>query len=138
MGGLPASALAVMVFTVASLPSQIFGVGIYPLLAEMLPDHHRIHVFAVRAIISSCIISVVTLVAGQWLNRAPFPGNYQVVYAVAWACGMMSVTHLVLASRTIQKRQALSLCQRQTDVLAILALMARAERLKQSLALAAI
>jgi len=106
LGGLGAGALAVIIMTLASIPAQIFSVGIYPLLAKMLPDHHRIHVFAVRAIISACVISVVTFVSGQWLNRATFPGNYQVIYIVGWACGMLSVTHLVLASRTIQKHTA--------------------------------
>ena len=102
LGGLGAGALAVIIMTLASIPAQIFSVGIYPLLAEMLPDHHRIHVFAVRAIISACVVSAVTFVSGQWLNRATFPGNYQVIYIVGWACGISAVATVIRDTRPIK------------------------------------
>ena len=106
IGGLTASLLAVILLFTASLPAQIFAVGIYPLLADMVSEQQRIRVFSMRAIINACTISVVTFVVGQWLSRTPFPFNYQVAYVVAWLCGMASVTHLILASRLVGARAA--------------------------------
>ena len=99
--GLTASLLAVILLFTASLPAQIFSVGIYPLLAEMVSEQQRIRVFSMRSIINACVLSLVTFVVGQWLSRSPFPFNYQVVYVIAWVCGMISVTHLILASRAL-------------------------------------
>jgi len=106
LGGLTRSLAAVILLFTFSLPAQIFAVGIYPLLGEMVSEHQRIRVFSMRSLINSCVVSVVTFVVGQWLNRAGFPFNYQVIYVVAWVCGMASVTHLVLAMRLLGPRAA--------------------------------
>ena len=104
IGGLTASLLAVILLFTASLPAQIFSVGIYPLLAEMVSEQQRIRVFSMRSLINACVLSLVTFVVGQWLSRSPFPLNYQVIYVIAWVCGMISVTHLILASRALGER----------------------------------
>ncbi len=104
--GVAASALAVTLLGLASLPTQIFNVGIYPLLADLVPENRRVHVFAVRGIVSSCVISVVTFVTGQWLNAAPFPGNYQSTYTVGWICGLIGVSILALANGIPRPRPA--------------------------------
>jgi MFS family permease len=106
LGGLTPSLLAVILLFTFSLPAQIFSVGIYPLLGEMVSEQQRIRVFSMRSLINSGMISAVTFVVGQWLNRASFPFNYQVAYGVAWLCGMASLTHLVLASRLLGPRAA--------------------------------
>jgi Na+/melibiose symporter-like transporter len=106
LGGLTASLLAVLLLFAFSLPAQIFAVGIYPLLAEMVSEKQRIRVFSMRSLINSGMVSLVTFVVGQWLNRVSFPVNYQVAYVVAWVCGMASVTTLIVASRLLGPRTA--------------------------------
>jgi len=101
--GLSPGGLAVLIIFVFAIPSHVAGIGIPSLLAEVIPEPHRIRVFATRNLINSVVVSGVTLAVGAWLTAVVFPINYQVIYVVGWVCGLLSLASLArirLAART--------------------------------------
>ncbi len=74
-----------------SAPAVLFATGWNPLLADVVPEQVRATVFSWRSILSSATIAALTYVAGLWLDRAAFPGNYQWLFAVGLAGGLLSV-----------------------------------------------
>jgi len=86
---LPEATVAVLV--AMTVPSVFFSTGWSPMLAEVVPARNRATVLAVRSILSSGTIAVMTFLAGRWLDSRAFPGNYQWLYAVGLIGGMVSV-----------------------------------------------
>jgi len=74
-----------------SAPAVLFATGWNPLLADVVPENVRATVFSWRSILSSGTIALLTYGAGLWLDRSAFPGNYQWLYAVGLAGGLLSV-----------------------------------------------
>jgi MFS family permease len=91
--GLPHGRLAVLLLVVFAMPAHVFGVGIHGIMAEVIPEHHRIRVYSMRSLINSIVLSATTLLAGLWLSRTAFPSNYQVLYVLGWVCAMICVGH---------------------------------------------
>ncbi len=77
-----AAILLVAWFVVLSVPVPLFLNGFNALLAELIPQNRRAFVFSRRAIIYSLVITATLPVTGLWLNFAPFPLNFQVVYLI--------------------------------------------------------
>ncbi len=84
-----------------TIPSTFFNAGFNPLLADVIPERDRARVFANRNIILSSTVSVLTFVAGRWLEAsgrlswAAFPVNYQVMYLIGFAASLMSSFYLL-------------------------------------------
>ena len=97
--GVPPASVAVAVLGLFSLPTQIFNVGIYALLQDLTSERNRVHVFAARAIINASMMSGLTLLIGQWLERVDFPRNYQLAYGFSFLGGLVGVGLLTYASR---------------------------------------
>jgi MFS family permease len=95
LAALPPGRLAVLILVLFAVPAHVFSVGIHPLMMDVIPENHRIRVFSTRSLINSVIISLSTLLAGVWLSRMPFPGNYQALYLVGWIAAMICVAHWV-------------------------------------------
>ena len=99
-----------------SVPATFFGAGFNPMLADMVPERDRAKVFANRSIIVSAAVALLTYLAGRWLEAAPrlgwapFPLNYQWVYAVGFAGAVASSAYLlrikVPASKVIGRIRA--------------------------------
>jgi MFS family permease len=75
-------------------PSAFFGVTWNVLLAEAIPERERARVFAMRNIISAAGVTASIFLAGRWLNSAPYPGNYQILYAVGLIGGALSTFYI--------------------------------------------
>jgi len=105
-GWLTPARLAVLILVAFAAPAYVFSVGIHPLMMDVIPDNHRIRVFAVRSLINSTVVGLTTLVAGWWLSRAEFPGNYQTMYAVGWVAAMICVLIWVPVVRANQASRA--------------------------------
>jgi hypothetical protein len=86
--------LAVLLIFIFAIPSHVAGIGIPSLLAEVIPEAHRIRVFATRSLINSIVVSGVTLAVGAWLTAVVFPVNYQAIYVFGWVCGLLSLASL--------------------------------------------
>lgn len=92
--GLSPGGLAVLIIFVFAIPSHVAGIGIPSLLAEVIPEAHRIRVFATRGLINSIVVSGATLAVGAWLTAVVFPVNYQAIYVFGWVCGLLSLASL--------------------------------------------
>lgn len=88
--------LSALIFTILlmSVPGAAMAVGFNALFADAVPTEWRSHVAGVRNALLSLTFIATTLIAGQILDRAPFPLGYQVVFAIGALGAAMSSLHL--------------------------------------------
>jgi len=86
--GVPEITVAVLV--AMAVPSVIFSTGWNPLLADVIPERRRATVLSWRSILSSGTIAALTYLIGLALERGSFPSNYQWLYAIGLAGGLVS------------------------------------------------
>ncbi len=98
--GLPVGQIAVWLLILISIPAQFFNIGFVPLLAEAIPEERRAAVFSARNIVLSVTVSILTYLAGFWLDKVLFPVNYQILYAFSFGASMLSQYFLVKISVT--------------------------------------
>ncbi len=87
--GLPEVTTLILVAMAA--PAVLFATGWNPLLADVVPEDLRAHVFALRSMLGSGTIALLTFVAGLMLDRGAFPRNFQWLYLVGLVGGLLSV-----------------------------------------------
>jgi MFS family permease len=92
---LPVGPLAVWLLILISIPAQFFNIGFIPLLAETIPEERRATVFTARNIVVSVMTSLLTALAGLWLQQVFYPVNYQIMYAFCFGASMLSQYFLV-------------------------------------------
>jgi MFS family permease len=79
---------------VMSIPGTSLAVGFNALFADAVPPEWRGHVVGIRNALLSIIFIVVSVLCGLILERLPFPGGYQVVFALGCLGAAMSTVHL--------------------------------------------
>jgi MFS family permease len=72
-------------------PAQVFGVAWNAMLADVLPEHKRTHVFATRNIVAAIVATAGIFLAGRWLEFGPYPLSYQTLYGIGFAASMVSL-----------------------------------------------
>jgi len=83
---------AILVLTVVmTFPTTVINISFSQLLMESIPAEWRSSVIGGRIAISSLVSFGVTLLCGQILTRVVFPTNYQVVFAIGFIGGMLSI-----------------------------------------------
>lgn len=93
--GLPVGQIAIWLLILISIPAQFFNIGFVPLLAEAIPEERRAAVFSARNIVLSITVSILTYLAGFWLDKVLYPVNYQILYAFSFGASMLSQYFLV-------------------------------------------
>ena len=88
--GIQPGLMAVIILIAVSAPAYFFNIGWTPLLAEVIPEQRRAAVFTARNIVNQATVSVSVFLFGQWLSRAAFPVNYQVMFAFSFVASMVS------------------------------------------------
>ena len=73
----------VALFALVAIPIQFYNIGTVGLMIDIVPEDRRAAVFTTRSILSTLVSIAGVFLAGQWLNRHPFPGNYQALFLVA-------------------------------------------------------
>lgn len=79
---------------IMSIPGTSLAVGFNALFAEAVPPEWRGHVVGIRNALLSVTFIVVSLLCGQILDRVPFPGGYEIVFALGCLGAAMSTVHL--------------------------------------------
>jgi MFS family permease len=79
-----------------SVPGTALAVGFNALYADAVPVEWRGHVSGMRNALLSVTFIFATLLAGQILERLPFPTGYQVVFAIGFMGAALSSLHLAL------------------------------------------
>jgi len=77
-----------------NVPVALFTAGWLPLLAEIIPLQRRARVFSSRSITLGITVTICTFLFGSWLDRAPFPFNYQLLYALAVVTSSLSTVYV--------------------------------------------
>jgi MFS family permease len=91
--GLRAEAMLLLVL-VLNIPVALFTAGWLPLLAEIIPLRRRARVFSSRNITLGITVTICTFIFGRWLDLAPFPFNYQLLYALAVVSSSLSTAYV--------------------------------------------
>jgi MFS family permease len=81
-----------------NIPVALFTAGWLPLLAEIIPLRRRARVFSSRNITLGITVTICTFAFGFWLDRAPFPFNYQLLYALAVVTSSLSTVYVARIS----------------------------------------
>ena len=76
------------------IPGTSLAVGFNALFAEAVPPEWRGHVAGIRNALLSVTFILVSLLCGQILEKLPFPGGYQVVFALGCLGAAISTLHL--------------------------------------------
>ncbi len=91
-----AAEAVIAVLILRTIPMHFFSAGFSPMLADSIPIRDRAAVMANRSIIMSATIAICTFLFGKWMDAAAdipwaaFPTNYQIVYIVGTAAGLLS------------------------------------------------
>jgi MFS family permease len=83
-----------LVLLLLNVPVALFTAGWLPLLAEIIPLRRRARVFSSRNITLGITVTICTFLLGVWLDRAPFPFNYQLLYALAVVSSSLSTVYV--------------------------------------------
>jgi predicted MFS family arabinose efflux permease len=92
----PGWQIAWLIFSVSlpAIPQSIVAIINATLWREAVGDHRLTRLLSRRSIGSDMAVGVSGLAFGLWLERTPFPVNYQVMYSVAFVLALMSLWHL--------------------------------------------
>lgn len=93
----PGQIWAILLITlVSSLPGSLLALSFSATLAQVAPDPYRVDVISRRNAIVAASTMATSLLVGQLLNQPslPFPGNYQLVFALGALGAGMSTFHL--------------------------------------------
>jgi MFS family permease len=93
--GVPQGTILVWLLIAMSAPSAVFGVAWNSMLAEVIPEGERAKVFAIRNILVAFGATAAIFLSGRWLERAPYPSNYQIMYVVGLVGGMLSLYYII-------------------------------------------
>jgi MFS family permease len=83
--------IMVVAYSLAAIPSSVLNVSFTTLLGQAVPTARRPGLLSTRLAIHGMMATVVGFAAGQWLDWAPYPLNYQVLFGSAIAAGVGGV-----------------------------------------------
>lgn len=86
-------ALIILTFFMA-IPLTPLGVGFNALFAEAVPERYRAQVAGTRNITFAIAFMFTSLIAGIILKNLPFPGGYQIIFAIGAFGAAMSSYHI--------------------------------------------
>ncbi len=92
--GVPQGTALVWLLIGMTAPGAFFTVAWNSMLAEAIPETERAKVFATRNILVAFSATASIYLAGRWLERGAFPFNYQLMYVVGLAGGLLSVLYV--------------------------------------------
>jgi len=88
-------AVVFVAFVILSgIPANLAMAGWDSLFADVVPERRRATVISMRNSLANASRIVLLPIAGRWLEWAPFPLNYQVLYLAGFAGAMLSFYHI--------------------------------------------
>lgn len=85
--------LIILTFLMA-IPLTPLGVGFNALFAEAVPEQYRARVAGTRNVTFAIAYMTTSLIAGTILKNTPFPGGYQIVFAIGALGAAISSYHI--------------------------------------------
>ncbi|MFO7918846.1 MAG: MFS transporter [Anaerolineae bacterium] len=74
-----------------SIPGCAINISVTTILGAVTTTQRRPRMLSVRMAINGLVSAAVGFAAGQWLDYAPYPLNYQLLFATAFVAGLGSV-----------------------------------------------
>lgn len=84
----------IVIALLMGIPGVPLGVGFNALFAGAVPEEWRAHVAGIRNVVFSVVFMASSLGSGYILDHVPFPGGYQIVFAIGAFGALMSSLHL--------------------------------------------
>ena len=108
-----AGTVLVWLLILFTAPAHIFNAGWLPTQGDAVTERNRARVFSVRNTLAHVGLTASLIVAGIWLEKTPFPINYQVLYVVGFATSLVSTVFIgkvrvAPAVATARSRQSVS------------------------------
>jgi len=88
----------VLLLLLVNVPVALFNAGWLPMFADVVPIERRARLFSARNLTLGVTMMVTTFLAGRWLDAAPFPLNYQLMFGFALAMSMVSTLYIARLS----------------------------------------
>ena len=91
---IPQATILVILVIAIGFPGILSGAGWDSFFADVIPPTRRARVVSSRSTMTSIMGLTVVPLIGIWLDSAPFPLNYQVVFLLAFIGAMISTWHV--------------------------------------------
>ena len=90
-----------------AIPQGIASIAFMVAMRQAIDDRHMTSLLSHRQLALNVGVGVAALAFGAWLEQAPFPFNYQAMFALAFVFSLVSQRHC-LQVRSIAQQQALA------------------------------
>jgi Na+/melibiose symporter-like transporter len=84
----------VLLLLLINVPVALFNAGFLPMFADVVPIERRARLFSARNLTLGVTMMITTFVMGRWLDAAPFPFNYQLMFALAIVASLISTLYV--------------------------------------------
>lgn len=91
---IPSALILVWIVICIGIPGILSQAGWDSFFADIIPPERRAKVVSMRSTMTNIIILTVVPLFGIWLDWAPFPLNYQIIFLLAFIGAMVSTWHV--------------------------------------------
>jgi MFS family permease len=84
----------VALLLLVNVPVALFNAGWLPMFADVVPLARRAQLFSARNMTLNVTLMITTFVLGRWLDAAPFPFNYQLMFGLAVVTSFLSTIYV--------------------------------------------
>jgi MFS family permease len=88
----------VILLLLVNIPVALFNAGWLPMFADVVPLARRARLFSARNLTLGLTMMASTFVMGRWLDAAPFPLNYQLMFGLAIVTSFLSTVYIARMS----------------------------------------
>lgn len=85
----------IMSATLPALPQGISTTLFLVMMREAVPENTLTRLLSQRSLYTNITIGTAALVFGVWLEKSPFPVNYQVMFLAAFLAALLSLIHVL-------------------------------------------
>ncbi len=117
--------------TLVEIPAEAANISFTTILSMITPPLQRPRMLSTRMMINGIAAALVGLLAGQWLDWAPYPLNYQLLFLTSFFAGLASI--YTLSFLRLPEPEAPSRHAHRMSLLDLPALVRSAPRFRQFL-----
>lgn len=88
----------VILLLLVNIPVALFNAGWLPMFADVVPLARRARLFSARNLTLGLTMMASTFIMGRWLDAAPFPLNYQLMFGLAIVTSFLSTVYIARMS----------------------------------------
>jgi MFS family permease len=85
----------IMSATLPALPQGISSTLFAVMMREAVPENVITRLLSQRSLLLNIVLGLTALIFGLWLEKGPFPVNYQVMFLIAFVAALLSQIHVL-------------------------------------------